>query len=276
VNTKTGRVHTTYNQALTTTGRLSSVNPNLQNIPIRTAEGRRIRKAFVAKPDHVLVSADYSQIELRILAHISKDKGLTEAFNQGHDVHSKTAAEVFSVGLEDVTSDQRRVAKAVNFGIAYGQGAYGLAEALGVSRKEGKGFIESYFSKFGGVKDYIDSTIELAKADLYTETLLGRRRDLPELESSNKMLQKFGERAAINAPIQGTASDLIKLAMIEVVKKVESKLLLQVHDELIFEVHKDKLEKETAIIKEVMETIYILDVPLIVGIDQGLNWDDAH
>jgi len=276
VNAKTGRLHTTYNQALTTTGRLSSVNPNLQNIPIRTAEGRRIRKAFVAKPDHVLVSADYSQIELRILAHISKDKGLNEAFNQGHDVHSKTAAEVFSVELGDVTSEQRRVAKAVNFGIAYGQGAYGLAEALGVSRKEGKGFIESYFSKFGGVKDYIDGTIEQAKVDLYTETLLGRKRDLPELESSNKMLQKFGERAAINAPIQGTASDLIKLAMIEVVKKVESKLLLQVHDELIFEVHQDKLEKEMATIKEVMETVYILDVPLTVGLDQGQNWDDAH
>jgi DNA polymerase-1 len=276
VNAKTGRIHTTYNQALTTTGRLSSVNPNLQNIPIRTAEGRRIRKAFVAKKDHVLVSADYSQIELRILAHISKDKGLTEAFINGHDVHSKTAAEVFSVDLDKVTSEQRRVAKAVNFGIAYGQGPYGLAEALGISRKEGKDIIESYFSKFGGVKDYIENTIEQARTDLYTETLLGRKRDLPELESTNKMLQKFGERAAINAPIQGTASDLIKLAMIEAVKKVESKLLLQVHDELIFEVHKDKLESEMAIIKEVMETIYILDVPLTVGLDQGLNWDDAH
>lgn len=276
VNPKTGRLHTTYNQALTTTGRLSSVNPNLQNIPIRTAEGRRIRKAFVAKKDHVLVSADYSQIELRILAHISKDKGLTDAFIKGHDVHSRTAAEVFSVDLEAVTSEQRRAAKAVNFGIAYGQGAYGLAEALGISRKEGKEIIESYFSKFGGVKDYIEGTIEQAKADLYTETLLGRKRDLPELESSNKMLQKFGERAAINAPIQGTASDLIKLAMIEVVKRIESKLLLQVHDELIFEVHKDKLESELAIIKEVMETIYILDVPLTVGLGQGLNWDDAH
>jgi len=276
VNPKTGRLHTTYNQALTTTGRLSSVNPNLQNIPIRTAEGRRIRKAFIAKKGHVLVSADYSQIELRILAHISKDKGLNEAFTKGHDVHSKTAAEVFSVDLDKVTSEQRRVAKAVNFGIAYGQGPYGLAEALGISRKEGKEIIESYFSKFGGVKDYIEGTIEQAKADLYTETLLGRRRDLHELESSNKMVQKFGERAAINAPIQGTASDLIKLAMIEVVKKVESKLLLQVHDELIFEVHKDKTESEMAIIKEVMETVYILDVPLTVGLDQGLNWDDAH
>jgi len=276
VNPRTGRLHTTYNQALTTTGRLSSVNPNLQNIPIRTAEGRRIRKAFVAKKDHVLVSADYSQIELRILAHISKDKGLTDAFTKGHDVHSRTAAEVFSVDLDAVTSEQRRIAKAVNFGIAYGQGAYGLAEALGISRKEGKEIIESYFNKFGGVKDYIEGTKEQAKVDLYTETLLGRRRDLPELESSNKMLQKFGERAAINAPIQGTASDLIKLAMIEVVKRVESKLLLQVHDELIFEVHKDKIKDEIATIKEVMETVYILDVPLTVGLDQGDNWDDAH
>lgn len=276
VNPKTGRLHTTYKQALTTTGRLSSVNPNLQNIPIRTAEGRRIRKAFVAKKDHVLISADYSQIELRILAHISKDKGLTDAFLKGHDVHSRTAAEVFSVDLDAVTTEQRRMAKAVNFGIAYGQGAYGLADTLGISRKEGKEIIESYFNKFGGVKDYIDSTIEKAKEEFFTETLLGRKRELDELKSSNKMLQKFGERAAINAPIQGTASDLIKLAMIEVAKRVKSTLLLQVHDELIFEVHKDEVESESKLIKEIMETTYILDVPLTVGLGEGLNWDDAH
>jgi DNA polymerase-1 len=276
VNPKTGRLHTTYKQALTTTGRLSSVNPNLQNIPIRTAEGRRIRKAFVAKKDHVLISADYSQIELRILAHISKDKGLTDAFLKGHDVHSRTAAEVFSVDLDKVTTEQRRMAKAVNFGIAYGQGAYGLAETLGISRKEGKEIIESYFTKFSGVKDYIESTISDAKEKFYTETLLGRKRELEELKSSNKMLEKFGERAAINAPIQGTASDLIKLSMIEVAKRVKSKILLQVHDELIFEVHKDELESESKLIKEIMETTYILDVPLLVGLGTGSNWDDAH
>ncbi len=276
VNAKTKRVHTTYKQALTTTGRLSSVNPNLQNIPIRTEEGRRIRKAFVAKPGHVLISADYSQIELRILAHITKDKGLTEAFLNGQDVHARTAAEVFDVELADVTTEQRRMAKAVNFGIAYGQGAYGLAETLGISRKEGKSIIESYFSKFPGVKGYIEGTIEQAKEDFFVTTLLGRKRELDELKSSNKMLQKFGERAAINAPIQGTASDLIRLAMLEVVKDVESPLLLQVHDELIFEVKEEAVESETLKIKKAMEEVYKLDVPLTVGIGTGHNWDDAH
>ncbi|MGH1467620.1 MAG: DNA polymerase I [Bdellovibrionales bacterium] len=276
VSAKTKRVHTTYKQALTTTGRLSSVNPNLQNIPIRTAEGRRIRKAFIAKPGHVLISADYSQIELRILAHITKDKGLVEAFLNGQDVHARTAAEVFDVALSDVTTEQRRMAKAVNFGIAYGQGAYGLAETLGISRKEGKEIIESYFTKFPGVKDYIEGTIEQAKKDFFTTTLLGRKRELDELKSSNKMLQKFGERAAINAPIQGTASDLIRLAMIEVVKEVKSPLLLQVHDELIFEVKEEDVEAETLRIKKAMEEVYKLDVPLTVGIGIGHNWDDAH
>lgn len=273
---ESSRLHTTYKQALTTTGRLSSVNPNLQNIPIRTEEGRRIRKAFVAKKGYVLLSADYSQIELRILAHITKDKGLTEAFLNGQDVHSRTAAEVFDVPLDEVTTDQRRKAKAVNFGIAYGQGAYGLADALGIARKEGKEIIESYFSKFPGVKDYIENTIEKAKEDFFTETLLGRKRELNELKSSNKMIQKFGERAAINAPIQGTAADIIKLAMIEVVKKVESPLLLQVHDELIFEVKEEDLESEKEKIRKAMEEVYKLDVPLTVGIDSGFNWDDAH
>ncbi len=276
VNSKTQRVHTTYKQALTTTGRLSSVNPNLQNIPIRTEEGRRIRRAFVAKKGHVLLSADYSQIELRILAHITKDKGLTEAFLKGQDVHAKTAAEVFGVDLKDVTKEQRRAAKAVNFGIAYGQGAYGLAETLGISRKEGKEIIENYFSKFPGVKKYIEGTIEKAREDFFTVTLLGRKRELNELKSTNKMLQKFGERAAINAPIQGTASDLIKLAMIEVVKKVKSQLLLQVHDELIFEVKESDVESEKSKIKEAMEEVYKLDVPLLVSIDSGKTWDDAH
>ncbi len=276
MNAKTNRVHTTYKQALTTTGRLSSVNPNLQNIPIRTEEGRRIRKAFIAKPGYVLVSADYSQIELRILAHITRDKGLMEAFLNNQDVHARTAAEVFGVALDEVTTEQRRMAKAVNFGIAYGQGAYGLAEVLGISRKEGKEIIQSYFLKFPGVKGYIQETIEAAKQDFFTVTLLGRKRELDELKSSNKMLQKFGERAAINAPIQGMASDLIKLAMIKVVEKVKSPLLLQVHDELVLEVKEEDLESEKILIKSAMEGVYKLNVPLTIRIGSGHTWNDAH
>lgn len=276
VNPKTKRIHTTYNQALTTTGRLSSINPNLQNIPIRTEEGRRVRQAFIPKKGHVLLSADYSQIELRILAHITKDPGLVSAFTRNQDVHSRTAAEVFAVPINRVTPEQRRKAKAVNFGIAYGQGAYGLSESLGISRKEAKEIIENYFEKFKGVKTYIDETIEEANKNFFTETLIGRKRELPELKSSNKMIQKFGERAAINAPIQGSAADLIKIAMIQVEKEVESDLLLQVHDELIFEVPENKVEEESQKIKEIMESAYKLDVPLVVGIGYGKNWDEAH
>ncbi len=276
VNPKTGRLHTTFKQALTTTGRLSSVNPNLQNIPIKTELGRQIRKAFVAVPGNVLVSADYSQIELRILAHITEDPGLVDAFEKGHDIHTRTASEIFEISLSEVTSEQRRMAKAVNFGIAYGQGAYGLAETLNISRGEASKIIKDYFIKFAGVREYMDTTVERAKEKGYVETLLGRRRDLLELSSSNKMIQKFGERAAINAPIQGTAADLIKLAMITVADKVKSSLLLQVHDELIFSVKEENLETESRLIKEIMETVYPLSVPILVNVDSGKNWDEAH
>lgn len=270
------RIHTTYNQALTTTGRLSSTNPNLQNIPIRTEEGRRVREAFIPKEDHLFVSADYSQIELRILAHISKDKGLTEAFNNDQDVHAKTAAEVFDVDIDSVTDNQRRTAKAVNFGIAYGQGPYGLAEALGISRKEAKDIIERYFDRFSGVKTYIDSTIKKAHEDGEVLTLSGRKRVIKELSSSNKMLKNFGERAAVNAPMQGTASDIIKMAMVEVDKKIKSDLLLQVHDELIFEVHKEEVDRVKDEVKKIMESVFKLDVPLKVNISSGKNWNEAH
>jgi len=276
ISPKSGRVHTTYNQALTTTGRLSSTSPNLQNIPIKTELGRRVREAFVAKPGYVLVSADYSQIELRILAHISKDKGLTEAFEKGQDVHTRTAAEVYEVSIDEVTSDQRRAAKAVNFGIAYGQGAYGLSEALNIGRKEAKDIIERYFTRFSGVKDYIESTKEQAHKDGYVLSLLGRKRVIKELNSSNKMMKNFGERAAINAPIQGTASDLIKLAMVEVDKTISSALLMQVHDELIFSVKESEVEEQSKLVKQIMESVFKLSVPLIVNVSSGMNWNEAH
>jgi DNA polymerase-1 len=276
INPKTGRVHTTYNQALTATGRLSSTSPNLQNIPIRTEQGRRVREAFIAKKDHFLVSADYSQIELRVLAHISKDKGLTEAFEKGQDVHARTAAEIFEVDLDKVSSDQRRTAKAVNFGIAYGQGAYGLSEALNIGRKEAKEIIERYFQRFSGVQDYIETTKEQAHKDGYVLSLLGRKRIIKELSSSNKMMKSFGERAAINAPIQGTASDLIKLAMVEVDKRVKSALLMQVHDELIFSVKESEVEDQANLIKDIMESAYKLNVPLVANVSWGKNWNEAH
>ena len=276
INPKTGRVHTTYNQVLTATGRLSSTSPNLQNIPIRTELGRRVRKAFIAKEDHVLVSADYSQIELRVLAHISKDKGLTEAFEKGQDIHARTASEIFDVAINQVTSDQRRTAKAVNFGIAYGQGAYGLSETLNIGRKEAQKIIERYFHRFSGVNKYIETTKEQAHKDGYVLSLLGRKRVIKELNSTNKMMKSFGERAAINAPIQGTASDLIKLAMVEVDKKVKSALLMQVHDELIFSVKKSDVEEQAKSIKDIMESAYNLSVPLIANVSWGKNWNEAH
>ncbi len=276
IKPKSGRVHTTYNQALTTTGRLSSTSPNLQNIPIKTELGRRVRQAFIAKENHVLVSADYSQVELRILAHISKDKGLNQAFTKGQDVHTRTASEIFEVPLDKVDSAQRRAAKAVNFGIAYGQGAYGLSETLNIGRKEAKGIIDRYFIRFSGVKDYIEATKVQAHKDGYVLSLLGRKRVLKELSSTNKMMINFGERAAINAPIQGTASDLIKLAMVEADKKIESTLLLQVHDELIFSVEESKAKEESLKIKELMESVYKLSVPLVVNVSSGFNWDEAH
>lgn len=271
-----GRVHTCFNQALTTTGRLSSTQPNLQNIPIRTARGQRVRQAFIADAGKKLLSMDYSQIELRVLAHISDDPGLQKAFREDLDIHAATAAEIFNVPLKNVTSDQRRSAKAVNFGIAYGQGAFGLAENLGIPNKEAQEIIGRYFEKFAGVRDYIESTIKSAHEKGYVETLFGRRRYIEELNSKNHMLKKFGERAAINAPIQGTASDLVKKAMIDIHRTVHIDMLLQVHDELIFEGTESELKKHVPTLVKILESVMTLKVPLKVNYAIGNNWDEAH
>ncbi len=271
-----GRVHTNFNQALTTTGRLSSTQPNLQNIPVRTQRGQRVRQAFIADRGKKLLSMDYSQIELRILAHISDDPGLLKAFREGLDIHAATAAEIFNVDLKGVTSDQRRSAKAVNFGIAYGQGAFGLAENLGIPNKEAKEIIERYFTKFAGVREYINNTVKLAHENGYVETLFGRRRYIEELNSKNPMLRKFGERAAINAPIQGTASDLVKKAMIDIGENVPLDMLLQVHDELIFEGTESALQQQVPALVTIMENVMQLKVPLKVNYAIGNNWDEAH
>jgi DNA polymerase-1 len=270
---KDGRIHTHYRQALTTTGRLSSVNPNLQNIPIRTARGRMIRKAFIAKQGCVLISADYSQIELRILAHMSDDPGLVHAFQQNLDIHAATASEIFNVPLKEVTSEQRRAAKAVNFGIAYGQGAYGLSQGLGISRAEAADVIRRYFLRFPNVRQFMDDMVHTGNEKGYVETLFGRRRYLPELKSKNQAIKKFGERAAINAPMQGTASDLVKLAMIHLHQDASVPILLQVHDELIFECPVAKQADEIKIIKKIMEHVFELKVPLVVDISSGHSWE---
>ncbi len=276
IDPKDERVHTSFNQALTTTGRLSSTQPNLQNIPIRTERGQQVRKAFIAAPRMKLLSVDYSQIELRILAHISEDPNLCKAFAEDLDIHAATAAEVFGVALKDVTAEHRRSAKAVNFGIAYGQGAFGLAENLGISRTEAKDIIDRYFNRFKNVREYIDGTIKMAHEKGYVETLFGRRRYIDELQSKNMALKKFGERAAINAPIQGTASDLVKKAMIEVFEKVPVRMLLQVHDELIFEDFEENLQKHSPQLVSIMENVMKLRVPLKVNYAIGNNWDEAH
>jgi DNA polymerase I len=276
VNPATGRIHTIFNQALTTTGRLSSNHPNLQNIPIRTDKGKRVREAFVVPKGFKMLSADYSQIELRVLAHISQDQGLIDAFQQDRDIHAWTASEIFSVPLDEVTSEQRRMAKAVNFGIAYGQGAYGLAETLGIPRQESKQIITHYFDKFPGVKKYMESIVVTAKEQGYVETLFGRRRYLPELLSKNPMQKSFAERAAINAPIQGTASDLVKMAMLELFEDFSDSMLIQVHDELLFEVPEKEIETSAAKVKQVMEENIKLNVPLKVNVSWGDNWSEAH
>ena len=276
VREETGRLHTTFNQALTTTGRLSSQNPNLQNIPIRTEKGHRVRQAFVAAEGKKLLSVDYSQVELRILAHIADDSALIRAFEEDLDIHTATAAQIFNLPLADVTTELRRKAKAVNFGIAYGQGAFGLAESLGISRVEAKEIITNYFDKFSGVSKYMAEIVEFAKDKGYVETLLGRRRYIDELKSSNGMVRKFGERAAINAPIQGTASDIIKKAMVDLEGKISSVMILQVHDELIFEGTEKELEKDLPVIRQVMSEAVELKVPLKVSAAIGDNWDEAH
>ncbi|MCT4714122.1 DNA polymerase I [Enterobacteriaceae bacterium H18W14] len=281
INPKTGRVHTSYHQAVAATGRLSSTDPNLQNIPVRNEEGRRIRQAFIAPEDYVIVSADYSQIELRIMAHLSRDKGLLTAFAEGKDIHRATAAEVFGLPLESVTGEQRRSAKAINFGLIYGMSAFGLSRQLNIPRKESQKYMDLYFERYPGVLEYMERTRKQAKELGYVETLDGRRLYLPDINSSNAARRAGAERAAINAPMQGTAADIIKRAMIAVdgwlqKDKPRVKMIMQVHDELVFEVHKDDVEAVSGKIHELMEGSMTLDVPLLVEVGCGANWDEAH
>ena len=282
ISHKDNRIHTTYNQTVTATGRLSSSNPNLQNIPIRTEEGNKIRQAFVPedRENGLILSADYSQIELRLLAHISQDKHLMEAFNSGIDVHTLTASKVFDVPVEDVTKDMRYKAKAVNFGIIYGQSKYGLAKALSISNGEAESFINKYFETYPRVKAYMEGTILQVSETGYVETIFGRKRNLTaELSSSNAMIREFGKRAAINQPMQGTAADLMKIAMIDFSKKLKennlkSKMIMQVHDELVVEVYKPELESVKELVKEAMELSQPLSVPLVVDINIGESWKE--
>jgi len=282
VSTKTGRVHTSYNQVVAVTGRLSSDNPNLQNIPVRSERGRYIRKAFVPRDDkHVLLSADYSQIELRIVASISKDKNMCEAFISGKDIHTATAAKVYGIAESEVTKEMRYKAKSVNFGIIYGQGAFGLAENIGVSRTEAKQLIDNYFREYASIKKYMDDSVNFARENGYVQTLLGRRRWLRDITSNNAVVRGYAERNAINAPIQGSAADMIKMAMIKIheefmKQKFKSKMILQVHDELVFDVFKPELETLKPLIEHHMKTALTIDVPLEVGMGVGVNWLEAH
>lgn len=275
----THRVHTSYHQALTATGRLSSTDPNLQNIPIRTPIGRQIRRAFIAPEGRVLLAADYSQIELRLMAHFSQDDALVHAFQQGQDVHRRTASEVLGIAIEDVTNDQRRQAKAVNFGLLYGMSEFGLTRQLGFTREESRSYIARYFQRYPGVLDYMERTRQIAREQGFVETILGRRLYTPDILASNKMIKQAAERAAINAPLQGSAADIIKLAMIAVDKvlpKDQAKLLLQVHDELVFEADADIADELSKQITDVMQSVLEISVPFVVEVGQGQNWDAAH
>jgi len=281
VNQRTGRVHTSYNQTVAATGRLSSTDPNLQNIPIRSEEGRRIRQAFVAPDGYKMLAADYSQVELRIMAHLSEDESLLKAFSDGIDVHRATAAEVFGVSLDDVDPEQRRAAKAINFGLIYGMSAFGLAKQLNIGRYEAQDYIDVYFTRYPGVKTYMDETREKAHDKGYVETVFGRRLYLPEINSRNGQRRQYAERTAINAPMQGTAADIIKRAMISVDKalsssKVDARVVMQVHDELVVEVLEKDVEAVSGLLKMEMEQAATLKVPLIVDIGTGNNWDEAH
>ena len=282
INTKTGRVHTSYNQAVAITGRLASSDPNLQNIPIRTEDGRRVREAFVANTNNKILSADYSQIELRIMAHLSGDEGLIAAFRNNEDIHKATASDIFSCGLQDVTQEQRRYAKVINFGLIYGMGVYGLAKNLNIERSAAQSYIEKYFSKYPKVRNYMEDAKSFAKQYGYVETLFGRRLWTPEINGSNGMRRAAAERAAINGPMQGTAADLIKLAMIKIHdwilqnKNLKGLMIMQVHDELVFEVPEEEIVIFKKTIKDLMENVAELNVPLIVDIGEGNNWEQAH
>ena len=277
-----GRIHTSFMQTVTATGRLSSNNPNLQNIPIRSEKGREIRRSFIARGnDFQLLAADYSQIELRIIAALSNDVNMIEAFKSGHDIHAATAARVFNVSMEEVTRDQRSAAKAVNFGIIYGQSAFGLAQNLNISRTEAKSIIDSYFAQYSGLKTYMDNVVRIARENGYVETIMKRRRYLPDLTSANAVVRGFAERNAVNAPIQGSAADIIKLAMVAVYEamnhqQLKSRMILQVHDELVFDVHKDEVEVMQKLVREAMESAVKLEVPMEVEMQLAANWLDAH
>jgi DNA polymerase-1 len=281
IHPRTGRIHTSYNQTVAATGRLSSSDPNLQNIPIRTEEGREIRKAFVPRPGWLLLAADYSQIELRILAHYADDEILISAFRKEEDIHTRTAAEVFQALPPFLTPDLRRQAKVINFGIIYGMGAFSLSKELNISQKMAQTYIDNYFARYSGVKRFIDLTIQETHKTKRTSTLLGRIRLLPEIGSSNRNIRQFAERTAVNTPIQGTAADLIKLAMIKVDRELsrqnlKSAMLLTVHDELVLEVPPEEQEAVSTLVREQMEGVWDLKVPLKVNIASGANWAEAH
>jgi len=281
LNPTTGRLHTTFDQTGTATGRLSSANPNLQNIPIRTELGREIRAAFTAAPGSVLLAADYSQIELRLLAHYSKDPLLVEAFRRGEDIHTLTASQVFGVPPLMVTPDHRRQAKVVNFGIVYGLSPFGLSQNLGIETSEAKKFIDAYFEKYRGVREFIDRTLDETRREGRVQTLFGRIRPIPDINSKNYNLRGFAERTAVNTPLQGTAADLIKLAMIKIdtairERELKSRMTLQVHDELVFEVREEELDIMRSLVREEMENVHELAVPLLVEIGTGKNWRDLE
>jgi len=277
----TGKVHTSYNQTVAATGRLSSTNPNLQNIPIRDAQGKEIRKAFIPDVDSVFLSVDYSQIELRIMAHLSSDVNMLEAFNSGHDIHTATAAKIYKIPLDEVTSDMRRKAKTANFGIIYGISVFGLSDRLSIPRAEAKELIDGYFTTYPDVKKYMDDAIQKAKENGYVETLFGRKRFLPDINSQNSIVRGFSERNAINAPIQGTAADIIKIAMVRIQARLENenlqaKMTMQVHDELNFTVPTAEIDVVTTVVVEEMENAITLQVPLIADCGVGANWLEAH
>ena len=276
-----GRVRTTFDQTATVTGRISSTEPNLQNIPVRTEEGREIRRAFVAGEGNVLLDADYSQIELRVLAHMSGDSAMCDAFLRGQDIHTRTAAEIHGVAMEDVTPDMRRAAKAINFGIVYGISGFGLARNAHISRRDADRFIRLYFERYPGVRAFMDACVEKGRALGYAETLFGRRRELFELASANRNVRSFGERAAMNTPVQGTAADIIKLAMVRVAQGLEdggyrARLILQVHDELVVECPLNEADEVAALLRRTMEGVVALKVPLVAEVTRGKDWDEAH
>ncbi|MBW2472955.1 MAG: DNA polymerase I, partial [Deltaproteobacteria bacterium] len=281
IHPETGRIHTSFNQAVTATGRLSSSDPNLQNIPIRTEEGRRIREGFIPSDGCVLLSADYSQVELRILAHMADEPALKEAFARGEDIHRSTASEVLGLFPEMVTDEQRRAAKAINFGVVYGISAFGLAKQLGINRREAQQFIDTYFERYPGIRTFMDACIAEAREKMYVTTLLGRRCAIPEINSKNGAVRGYAERNAINYPVQGSAADIIKVAMVKIAARLakeglQARMLLQVHDELVFDVPQAELEKVSALVKSEMQGAVDLSVPLLVEVGSGRNWREAH